>query len=368
MSGREGAVFPDKGRFLSYAAKVMRSLILNYVRDRRARKRGGEFQITTLDENAARGSRRPRSGGHRRGAREADGSGSLPGRSRGPEVLLRLLFGRDRRDARGVRAHRSAALGEGADLPAERPGRSGLGRSGVRDERWRDIEPHLDRLLDLPEPERRRPAGAPPCGGPGLAADLEALLALRDASDRERFLEERPPPAPWADTPAGSPSAPTARSNPSDRADGHGLARPAQRRPLRGPGRHQAAERQPRRPRRARSVPPGGILLARLDHPNIARLLDAGVSASGQPYLVLEYVDGEPIDRYCDRRPLDLERACAFFSTSLAAVALAHANLVVHRDIKPSNVLVGRDGQVKLLDFGIAKLLEDEGTPIRPPL
>ncbi len=104
-----------------------------------------------------------------------------------------------------------------------------------------------------------------------------------------------------------------------------------------------------------------GSILARLDHPNIARLLDAGVSASGQPYLVLEYVDGEPIDTYCDGRRLDLEARLRLLLDVAAAVSLAHANLVVHRDIKPSNVLVGRDGRVKLLDFGIAKLLEDEG-------
>ena len=103
-----------------------------------------------------------------------------------------------------------------------------------------------------------------------------------------------------------------------------------------------------------------GSILARLTHPHIARLLDAGVSSTGQPYLVLEYVDGEPIDRYCDAKGLDVEARLRLFLDVLAAVAHAHANLIVHRDIKPSNVLVGTDGQVKLLDFGIAKLLEEE--------
>ncbi|HEY6148655.1 MAG TPA: serine/threonine-protein kinase, partial [Thermoanaerobaculia bacterium] len=104
-----------------------------------------------------------------------------------------------------------------------------------------------------------------------------------------------------------------------------------------------------------------GSILARLTHPNIARLLDAGVSPGGQPYLVLEYVLGEQIDRYCDSRSLDVEARLRLFLDVLAAVAHAHANLIVHRDIKPSNVLVGKDGLVKLLDFGIAKLLEEDG-------
>jgi serine/threonine-protein kinase len=104
-----------------------------------------------------------------------------------------------------------------------------------------------------------------------------------------------------------------------------------------------------------------GNILGRLTHPHIADLLDAGVSSDGQPYLILEYVDGEAIDRYCDEHKLDVDGRVRLFLDVLAAVVHAHANLIVHRDIKPSNVLVTTGGEVKLLDFGIAKLLEGEG-------
>src|SRR5215213_6199255 len=102
-----------------------------------------------------------------------------------------------------------------------------------------------------------------------------------------------------------------------------------------------------------------GTVLARLNHPHIARLLDAGVTNGGQPYLVLEHVEGVRIDRYCDDHQLPPEQRIALFLDVLGAVAQAHANLIVHRDLKPSNILVGSQGTVKLLDFGIAKLLEE---------
>jgi serine/threonine protein kinase len=103
-----------------------------------------------------------------------------------------------------------------------------------------------------------------------------------------------------------------------------------------------------------------GKILALLAHRHIAELIDAGVTDAGQPYLVLEYVDGDQIDRYCDQSQLDLHTRIRLFLQVLDAVAAAHANLIVHRDLKPSNVLVAKDGDVKLLDFGIAKLIEAE--------
>ncbi|HJV72280.1 serine/threonine-protein kinase [Ideonella sp.] len=100
-------------------------------------------------------------------------------------------------------------------------------------------------------------------------------------------------------------------------------------------------------------------ILARLAHPNIARLYDAGVSAGGHPYMAMELVEGEPITRHCDARRLPPRERVALFLQVLDAVQYAHARLVVHRDIKPSNILVTPAGQAMLLDFGIAKLLDD---------
>ena len=102
-------------------------------------------------------------------------------------------------------------------------------------------------------------------------------------------------------------------------------------------------------------------ILAGLQHPNIATLLDGGISAEGEPWFVMERVDGEPIDRWCDARKLGLRERIVLFLQVLDAVRYAHRNLVVHRDLKPSNLLVDADGRVKLLDFGIAKQLQDSG-------
>lgn len=97
-------------------------------------------------------------------------------------------------------------------------------------------------------------------------------------------------------------------------------------------------------------------VLANLDHPNIARILDGGQTADGLPYHVMEYVDGLPLDQFCDTQKLGLADRIRLFQQVVSAVAYLHGNLVVHRDLKPSNILVTGDGQVKLLDFGIAKI------------
>jgi len=99
-------------------------------------------------------------------------------------------------------------------------------------------------------------------------------------------------------------------------------------------------------------------ILASLNHPNIARLLDAGETESAQPFLIMEYVHGEPVDRYCDQQQLNLNQRLELFLEVCSAVQYAHQNLIVHRDLKPANILVTTDGKAKLLDFGIAKLLD----------
>jgi serine/threonine protein kinase len=103
-------------------------------------------------------------------------------------------------------------------------------------------------------------------------------------------------------------------------------------------------------------------VLARLAHPNIARLIDAGLAAGGQPYLVLEHIVGRHLDRHCDQERLPPSERLALFLQVLSAVEHAHIHLIAHRDLKPSNILVTHDGQVKLLDVGVVKLLESDVT------
>ena len=103
-------------------------------------------------------------------------------------------------------------------------------------------------------------------------------------------------------------------------------------------------------------------ILASLAHPNIAHLYDAGITADGQPYLAIEFVEGVRIDVYCRERQLDVRSRLRLFLQVANAVAHAHAKLVVHRDLKPANILINTEGQVRLLDFGIAKLLDDGQT------
>src|SRR6185503_18396474 len=103
-------------------------------------------------------------------------------------------------------------------------------------------------------------------------------------------------------------------------------------------------------------------ILARLQHANVARLLDGGVTPDGQPYFAMEHVEGEPLTTYCQRVSLSTALRLRLFLQVCEAVEYAHRNLVVHRDLKPSNILVTPDGQVKLLDFGIAKVLDPGST------
>ena len=233
--------------------------------------------------------------------------------------------------------------------------------STLRPEQWESVSPYLDQALTLSEDARAAWLASLREQNRELADCLEALLAEHRELANQGFLER--PPIPIAAEPplAGQKLGAYTLTSPigyggmgtvwlAERSDGRFQRRAAVKFlsvGLAGRGGEQRFKRE-------------GSILARLAHPNIAGLIDAGVSSEGQPYLILEHVEGEHIDRYCDDRRLDVSARVRLFLDVLAAVAHAHANLIVHRDLKPSNVLVSNDGQVKLLDFGIAKLLETE--------
>ena len=227
-------------------------------------------------------------------------------------------------------------------------------------EQWSRLSPLLDELLEL-DADARAIRLAQLCAVHGeLAEPLRALLAHTDAIRQDGYLEGQALRS-VDDEAAGR----TIGAYTLERTLGTGgmgsvwLAR-------RSDGRFEglAAIKLPHPGLLAR----GGaerfareaLLLGRLAHPNIAALLDAGVAADGQPYLVIERVEGEPIDRWCDARSASVEDRVRLFLGVLAAVEHAHSKLVLHRDLKPGNILVTAEGRVKLLDFGIAKLLEGE--------
>jgi serine/threonine-protein kinase len=223
-------------------------------------------------------------------------------------------------------------------------------------DRWQRLSPLLDAMFELDAQTRARSLELLRQEDPQLAEDLAALIAL-DA-ERDDFLSQ-PLVAPLPGMRSGVLVGPYRLDRMlgeggmgqvwlATRADGlyerrvalkllrAGLADPKLR--LRF-----TRERQ---------------ILARLEHPHIARLLDAGISEDSQPYLALEYVDGEPITDWCRARALALDARLRLFLQTCEAVSHAHANLIVHRDLKPSNILVTPLDEVRLLDFGIAKLLD----------
>jgi hypothetical protein len=231
-------------------------------------------------------------------------------------------------------------------------------------ERWRALSPLLDRALDLPPEARASWLEELRANAPEDAADLAALLDREMAADLTRFLTDRP-----AVTLAGLVLGAWTLERPLGQG-GMGSVWLARRSDGRFEG-HAAVKLM----NLALLTPTGqerfrreGSVLARLTHPGIARLLDAGVAPSGQPYLVIEHVDGERIDAFAESRALSREERIRLFLQVLDAVGHAHASLIVHRDLKPSNILVTGDGSVKLLDFGIAKLLEGEGMEERTAL
>ena len=226
---------------------------------------------------------------------------------------------------------------------------------------WRLASPYLDTLLDLTPAERVAWLDDVRSRSPELARHVEEWLAACEALDGDSFLEEpavRPTAVPSL---SGFEVGPYRLVAPIGQG-GMGSVWLAERMDGRFEGRVAVKLLNVAlvgRSGEGRFTQEGRIL-ARLQHPRIARLIDAGTTAIGQPYLVLDYVEGVPIDRYCDEQPLEVPARLRLFLDVLAAVAHAHANLVVHRDLKPSNVLVKATGEVTLLDFGIARLVRGE--------
>ncbi|HMF95838.1 MAG TPA: serine/threonine-protein kinase [Vicinamibacterales bacterium] len=231
-------------------------------------------------------------------------------------------------------------------------------------DRWRALSPYLDEALEIPTRGRGAWLESIFARDAALAADLQKLLAEHDLIHESRFLEQPVLPA----ARAALTQSLTGQTIGAYRLSsligqgGMGSVWLAERCDGRFEGRvavkllnlaliGRAGEERFRRE---------GTILARLTHPHIARLIDAGVTPTAQPYLILEHVAGVNVDRYCDEHALSIEARVRLFLDVLEAVSHAHANLIVHRDIKPANVLVSDDGRVKLLDFGIAKLLEGD--------
>ncbi|PWT79429.1 MAG: hypothetical protein C5B57_13965, partial [Blastocatellia bacterium] len=232
-------------------------------------------------------------------------------------------------------------------------------------DRWRVLSPYLDVALEIAVDQRDAWLASIDAQDPALASELHTILAQHQVVNESRFLE-RPVLGPSV-TPTQSLAgqvvgayrlvSPIGQGGTgsvwmAERCDGRFQARAAVKLlniALVGRAGEERFGRE-------------GTILARLRHPRIAHLIDAGVSPTGQPYLVLEYVDGQSIDRYCEDHLLAIDARLRLFLEVLEGVAHAHASLIVHRDIKPANVLVSTDGHVKLLDFGIAKLLERDSS------
>ncbi|TVR59444.1 MAG: serine/threonine protein kinase [Gemmatimonadales bacterium] len=242
-----------------------------------------------------------------------------------------------------------------------------------------EVDRLFDRALDLPPEERRPFLEAATHGNPALMREVEALLAASEVAEgalgesvgdfagallddlTERLATDDGAMAPGSRVGAWEIEGELGRGGMgvvylARRADGAFHRQVALKVVKRGMDTDEILQRF-RYERR---------ILAGLTHPNIARLLDGGATDDGRPYLVVERVEGRPIDRYAQEEGLDVEARLALFREVLAAVDHAHRSLVVHRDLKPSNILVEADGTVKLLDFGIAKVLASDGEMTAP--
>lgn len=247
---------------------------------------------------------------------------------------------------------------------------------------WHEVRQRFEELAELPEAERRAVLARLAENEPQLANELVALFTADEMGEDSRFLqavaseaaaiEDRvEAEAGTAHSLAGKVLGAWRLTSPlgrggmaevwaAERVDGQFDLQVAVKLVRRGMDSEEILRRFARERR----------ILARLDHPAIARIVDGGLSDDGRSFLVLERVDGEPITTWCDRQDVDLRGRLRLLVEVCEAVAAAHRRLVVHRDLKPSNILVTREGRPKLLDFGIAKLLEseDDGAETRTEL
>lgn len=229
---------------------------------------------------------------------------------------------------------------------------------------WKKLSPLLDEALDLPPAQRAAWLAALPPRHADLREQLAALLAGGRAIETGDFLDRLPE---FSATPAALSLGPGSVVGPyrllselgsggtstvwlAERADGSIQRHVALKLPHLGLVDRGIAERIARE----------RDILASLEHPSIARLYDAGIDERGRPYLALEYVAGQPPDEYCRRERLSIRERLKIFLEILCTVSFAHARLVVHRDLKPSNIQIAKGGDVRLLDFGIARLLQGE--------
>lgn len=233
-------------------------------------------------------------------------------------------------------------------------------------EKWQLFSRRLDRALELSDAEREPWLAELERSEPQFAQRLRGLLAARANLSSEGFLERG----------MAAQYAPPALSMRGRRVGAYVIEAEIGRGGMGAVWRASRADGQYSSVVAVKFLHPAaagseseqrfrteGKLLARLSHPSIAQLLDAGMADGQQPYLVLEYVEGEAIDAYCTRQALDLEARVRLLLGVCSAVSHAHSHLIVHRDLKPSNILVRADGVIKLLDFGIAKLIEEGGPP-----
>lgn len=247
----------------------------------------------------------------------------------------------------------------------------------MKDERWERIKTIVDHALTLSERERDTYLSTICQKEPGLCAEIEELLLSIEQSEEEQFMQHVSQERKEL---VGGLSEELKKSLSGEELIGTviGSYRITERLGTGGMGmvfkgervdgefRHQVAvklikkgfgsEKIVQRFKMEREI------LANLPHPNIARLHDGGVLKDGTPYLIMEYIDGIPIDRYCNEQKLTVNQRLELFKKICSAVQYAHSKLVVHRDLKPDNIYVNSDGVVKILDFGVAKLLDTELT------